>query len=90
MQYKKTMQGGNMLKFHFQKWRQNPWFKRFVLLSVIGLLLCFALLGYANYAISRCGDAVYSSVSDVPSCEYGLLLGTAKIVQKKYLKQYFQ
>ncbi len=36
--------------------------------------------GYANWQIYRCGRFVYENTDDVPEREYGLLLGTVKML----------
>lgn len=63
----------------------------------IGLLLAAAILLsvsllilYANDQVARCARFVYADVSQLPEHECALLLGTARIVQGKYLNEYFQ
>ncbi len=48
----------------------------------IALLFCFAagLTLYANWQVSRCGEAVYHDPAAIPAREYGLLLGTVKML----------
>ncbi len=55
----------------------NKW----TLLSVA--LLCGLAAGltlYANWQVSRCGKAVYRDPAEIPAREYGLLLGTVKML----------
>ena len=63
----------------------------------IGLLLAAAFLVavsllvlYANGRVARCARFVYADASQLPEHECALLLGTARIVQGKYLNEYFQ
>ena len=63
----------------------------------IGLLLAAALLPAvallilcANDQVARCARFVYADASQLPEHECALLLGTARIVQGKYLNEYFQ
>lgn len=48
-----------------------------------------AIIG-ADLRVERCAAGrVYTSVEDIPAREYGLLLGTTRLVKGKYLNDYF-
>ena len=68
--------------------------KRKILLSILGLgvifiILCIVLTVHADRQVEACSRYVWSDAEKLPEREYGLLLGTARIVQGKYLNQYF-
>ena len=63
----------------------------------IGLLLAAAmvlfislLICHANDQVARCAQYVYSDAGRLPEHECALVLGTARIVQGKYLNEYFR
>ena len=63
---------------------------RIVLLLAAAVLLAVSLLIlYANGQVARCARFVYADASQLPDQECALLLGTARIVQGKYLNEYF-
>lgn len=68
--------------------------KRKILLSILGLgvifcLFCIVLIIHAGRQVEACSQYVWSDAEKLPEREYGLLLGTARIVQGKYLNEYF-
>ena len=68
--------------------------KRYILPTVLGLgvifiILCTVLIVHADREVEACSGYVWTDVEKLPEREYGLLLGTARIVQGKYLNQYF-
>ena len=64
---------------------------RIVLLLAAAVLLAVSLLIlYANGQVARSARFVYADTSQLPDQECALLLGTARIVQGKYLNEYFQ
>ena len=63
----------------------------------IGLLLAAAmvlfislLICHANDQVARCAQYVYSDAGRLPEHECALVLGTSRIVQGKYLNEYFR
>ncbi len=50
----------------------------------ISLLIC-----HANAEVARCTQYVYSDAARLPEHECAVVLGTSRIVQGKYLNQYF-
>jgi SanA protein len=61
-----------------------------LLLAAAVLLAVFLLIFYANDRVARCAQYVYADAGQLPEQECALLLGTARIVQGKYLNEYFQ
>lgn len=58
-------------------------------LSLIAVALFLLSVSYASWRIKNCSGRVYSDLGNIPPRDYGLLFGTAKIVQGKYLNQYY-
>ncbi|MBQ7693935.1 MAG: YdcF family protein [Lentisphaeria bacterium] len=48
-----------------------------------------ALLLWADHQVEKAAAYVHTQVGEVPAREYGLLLGTARIVRGGYLNEYF-
>ena len=68
--------------------------KPIILLAVLGIgaffcLLCIVLMIHADRQVEACSQYVWTDAEKLPEREYGLLLGTARIVQGKYLNEYF-
>ena len=61
-----------------------------LLLAAAVLLAVSLLILYANGQVARSARFVYADASQLPEQECALLLGTARIVQGKYLNEYFQ
>ena len=61
-----------------------------LLLAAAGLLAVILLILYANVRVARSAQYVYSDPDRLPEHECALVLGTARIVQGKYLNEYFQ
>lgn len=59
-------------------------------LFVLGILASALAMIFADLRIEHCAAGrVYTSVEDVPVREYGLLLGTTRLVKGKYRNDYF-
>ena len=66
--------------------------KTFRILLLCGALLLLAavlLLFWAGHQVNKAAAYVYTRVEEVPEREYGLLLGTTRIVRGGYLNEYF-
>ena len=61
-----------------------------LLLAAAFLLAVSLLILYANDQVARCARFVYADASQLPEHECALLLGTARIVQGRFLNEYFQ
>jgi SanA protein len=60
------------------------------IMAVSGIVFAaLAMLGADLLVESRAAGRVYTSVGDVPAHEYGLLLGTTRLVKGKYRNDYF-
>lgn len=74
---------------------KRPARRRKLLLRGAILLACciaaaaFAMLGADLRIESRASGRMYDSIDDVPAREYGLLLGTTRLVKGKYRNDYF-
>ncbi len=60
-----------------------------LLLAAALVLLITLLVCHANDRVARCAQYVYSDAGRLPEHECALVLGTSRIVQGKYLNQYF-
>ena len=59
------------------------------LMALAAACAALAIVG-ADLRVERCAAGrVYTSVEDIPAREYGLLLGTTRLVKGKYLNDYF-
>ena len=64
---------------------------RIALLIAAALVLFISLLIFhANARVACCAQYVYSDADRLPEHECALVLGTSRIVQGKYLNEYFQ
>ena len=65
--------------------------------TVRGVLLCgavlaavaAALLFWADHQVKKAAVYVYARIEEVPAREYGLLLGTSRVVRGGFLNEYF-
>ena len=53
------------------------------------VLTAVLLLFWADYQVKKAAAYVYTRIEDVPHREYGLLLGTARVVRGGFLNEYF-
>ena len=59
-------------------------------LFVLGVVASALAMIAADRRVESCAaDRVFTSVEDVPSREFGLLLGTTRLVKGKYRNDYF-
>jgi len=59
------------------------------LIAVAAGCIALAIAG-ADLRVERCAEErVYTDIDDIPPREYGLLLGTTRLVRGKYLNDYF-
>ena len=66
--------------------------KAFRIVLLCGALLVLAavlLLFWADHQVKKAAAYVYTEIEEVPSREYGLLLGTTRIVRGGHLNEYF-
>lgn len=63
-----------------------------IILPAAAALFLLAALGvfHACREVEACADRVYGDPAALPEREYGLLLGTARIVQGHYLNEYYR
>ena len=63
---------------------------RIVLLAGAVLVLAAAgLLWWADHQVKKAAAFVYTRIEEVPAREYGLLLGTSRVVRGGFLNEYF-
>jgi len=70
--------------------RKRKWILRIVIVLAVGIAVAVLAMVSANLRVeARADGRVYDSVEDVPAREYGLLLGTSRLVKGKYRNDYF-
>ena len=53
------------------------------------VLAAIALLWWADHQVKKATPFVYARIEEVPAREYGLLLGTSRVVRGGFLNEYF-
>ena len=72
------------------KTRKRAIVRRILIVCAVLACLCFLAICAADLRVERCAAGrVYETIGDVPAREYGLLLGTTRLVKGKYRNDYF-
>ena len=69
--------------------RNRKALRRLLLAAAIAALVCLLPLLWANWSIRRRDARVHDDLEALPSCEYGLVLGTTRITRKGQLNWFF-
>ncbi len=56
------------------------WCRRLILWGIGFTAVVLLLLVFANWQVKKCGQSVYDNPDNIPEREYGLLLGTVKMI----------
>jgi hypothetical protein len=71
--------------------KSSKWVRRIKWSILTGVVLVFAVIVCANYAVRHTAKAfIYQNIDSIPQNKAGLLLGTSKLLRSGLPNQYFQ
>ncbi|HIP31905.1 MAG TPA: vancomycin high temperature exclusion protein [Crocinitomicaceae bacterium] len=79
-----------MLRKIIQQLKTKISFKKLVRSSLLILILGLVFGFISNTIVEQRSEFTYNSITEIPSCKTGLLLGTSKYVKSGNINQYYQ